>query len=540
MRTTLRAAWIIARTAALSLCLFGAAAQAQETAAERAYAAEPRADLAEQAARHYHDRNQLVRAINWAERMVRSPGATPAQGAWAAKLRAQLKWKLGDLGYGEVRIAVRPGHAHVSVDGKDILPRVGQHVVWLSEGAHLVAADAADFAPAEIGVNVVRNEKASAELVLVSTRAPVVVVHAVPECEVLVDDKLIGKSRQRRFAIPAGNRKLMFRADGHAPELRAMTLVPGEEYVVEVRLQRAVADGDRPKVSVVEREVTDHERGEVGEAGPNIAHAPDVDSPLDGKRSVRVDVSREAGGGTVGGSRKAGVEAGAKLGSVGGGGSGGESPPPVMVDAGPSDGPSAPMSARTKGLLLAVPGLIAMGGGAAYVVVSARAAEKVNQELPYGDPNYDAAYDTAAKGALIGYGVLGGGALLTGAGGWYLLGKGGLGKQGRGVLLTGTGLAAAGVGGWMYLGASGVLASAADFPSTHPEYQRRVDLGRRDALYSQVTMGVGGLVAAVGIWQLVTAPKSSAQVAPTESEPAWSLLPVVTARQAGAAFSLAW
>lgn len=513
-------------------------AQAQEPNAERAYSVTPRADLAEQVARHYHDRNQPVRAINWAERMVRSPGATAEQGAWAAKLRAQLKWKLGDLGFGEVRIAVRPGHAAVTVDGKDILPRVAQHVVWLSEGAHLVAADASDFAPTEVGVNVVRNEKASADLVLVSTKAPVVVVHAVPECDVLVDDKLVGTSRQRRFAIPAGSRKLLFRADGHLPQVREMTLVAGEEYAVEARLQRAVPEGDRPKVSVVERDVTELERAEVGESGPNIAHAPDVDSPLDGKRNARVNVSREIGGGTVGGARKAGVEASARVSPPALAPSGG-SPAAVSVGAASGD-PSAPMSVRTKGLLLAVPGLLAMGGGAAYVVLSANAAEKVNQGLPYGDPNYDAAYDRAAKGALIGYGVLGGGALLTGAGGWYLLGEGGLGKQGRGVLLTGTGLATAGVGTWMYLGATSVLASAAEFPSAHPEYQRRVDLGIRDTRYAQVAMGAGGVVALLGAWQLVTAPKSTAEAAPDPSVLSWSLLPVVGARQTGAALRLAW
>ncbi len=524
---------------ALAVGLLSTAARAEEMAAERAYAASPRADLAEQVARHYHDRNQPVRAINWAERMVRSPGATAAQGAWAAKLRAQLKWKLGDLGYGEVRIAVRPGHAIVSIDGKDILPHVAQHAVWLTEGAHLVSADAPDFAPAETGINIVRNEKANAELVLVSTKAPIVVVQAVPECDVLVDDKLAGKSRQRRFPIAAGNRKLMFRAEGHVPQLRTMTLVAGEEYLVEVRLQRVSNERDHPKVAVVDREVTELERAETGEAGPNIAHAPDVDSPLDGKRNARVDVSRDAGGGTVGGSRKAGVELGGRLGS-GSGGGGGNVAPPVAIGAGGADNPSAPMSARTKGLLLAVPGLLAMGGGAAYVVMSANAAEKVNQELPYGDPNYDAAYDKAAKGALIGYGALGGGALLTGAGAWYLIGKGGVGKQGRGVLLTGTGLAAAGVGAWMYLGASSVLSSAAEFASVHPEYQRRMDLGKRDTLYSQVTMGAGGLVALLGVWQLVTAPKSTGQAELERPGLAWSLMPVVTSRQTGAAFSLAW
>ena len=505
------------------------------SAAEQAYALKPSADVAEQVAREALAKNQLVRAINWAERMVRSPNVTIGQQSWVAKLRGQLKWKLGDLGFAELRIGVKPAHAVVSVDGNELRPSTAQHAVWVSEGAHTVTAEAPEFAPSEQAISIVRNEKSAIELVMATTKAPVIYVMARPVCDVLIDEKMVGTSKKQRFVVAAGAHRVELRAPGYLPQIRQLTLLLGEEYAWQANLERAVADSSRkPGPSAVDRDVTDLESGEAGESGPNIAHAPDIDSPLDGKRDSRVRVSRDAGSSSTVGSRKTGAAD-----AVSDRADSGPSPAPVAAAVANSDLPSAPWSGPTKGLLLITPGLAMIAAGAAYTLVSTRAAERINQEVPYGDPDYEANYDKAAAGATIGYGLMAGGALLSGAGSYYVFGRDGFSKTRRGAVITASGVAAAGLGAWIWLGAGDVLASAAVFTAGHPEHDRRVALGQRDTLVGQGVAGAGVVIAGVGIWQLVSGLQATAHN-PRTTPNSWAIVPVWSPHAQGAAFTATW
>lgn len=65
------------------------AAQAADLEAQ--YRAKPTAAVAEQLARHWLEKGNIGKAMNWAERMARSPGATPAQIAITNRWRTELQ-----------------------------------------------------------------------------------------------------------------------------------------------------------------------------------------------------------------------------------------------------------------------------------------------------------------------------------------------------------------------------------------------------------------------------------------------------------------
>lgn len=530
----LQRAWACA-VAAICAAVFAplAALAAEDSAAETAYRAKPDAAVAEQIVRRALEHNQTVKAINWAERMVRSPGATADQQALAAKLRGQLRWKLGDLGYAEVKITVRPPTALVLFDGKELLPRTGVHVLWATEGNHEVSAEAPEFTTSLQHISAVRNEKAAVELMLASTKAPILRVFAKPACDVWIDGVLAGPSRKVKFALAPGPHRVELRAAGFASQQREFEVNNGDELEWDAQLVAGAGEKGGPggvhRASDVNREVTERELNETGETGPNIAHAPEVDSPLDGKRDSRVSVSRPTGkSGALPSERKVGPDISGKAPA-----DGGEAP---AVFADPGGTASAPWSGRTKGWLLAAPGLAALAGGAAWAMLGAREAEKVNQSLAYGDPGYDAAYDAAAKKATLGYAAAGAGALLTAGGAYYLFGRDGLGRSGKGRLLAGAGALALGAAAYTWLGARAVLASAGGFTAAHPEYQRRVDLGHRDSNLAYGIGGAGLIAAGIGSWLWLGGPSRSADSdlgAPSR----WALVPVSGNGQTGALLS---
>ncbi len=509
---------------------------AEELAAESQYRAGPAAHLAESAARHWLAKGQLARAINWVERMVRSPGATADQGSWASKVRGELKWKLGDLGYAPLEVRVRPALALVTLDGRELLPRTGNHVVWVAEGGHQVQAEAVDFTTFEQVVAAVRNERQAVEIELVSVRLPTLLVAAHPPCEVWIDGNLVGSSQRGEFSVTPGSHVVEFRLKGYLSSVQAIDVALGGGVKLQARLQLVPKEGQGPRgPSDVKRDVTEGETVEAGEAGPNIAHAPEIDSPLDGKPGGRVQVSRGVAKGPAVVDRKGSV-----------GGAAGRAPEPEAAGGwtpsiDKSDGGTASpgWSGSHKGLLVTVPGLLALAGGAFYTIKATQAAEKVNQDLAYGDPGYDSAYAAAAKQTYTGYGIMGAGAVMTVWGATWLLGRDGLSRPRKGALITVTGMAAAAAGGYLYTLSDALRVSAGGFTAQHPEYQRRVNLAKRDRSVAFGVAGAGVAVAAVGLWQWLGGSSRSA-VAPAQPARQLAVTPVWTPAFSGAVVQATW
>lgn len=517
-----------------------------EEPAEAAWKAAPSADAAEKAARAALDKGQLARGINWIERMVRSPGLKPAQTAWAAKMRADLKWKLVDAGFGQLQVSVIPSNAHVTVDGKQLLPVGGNHLVWLAEGGHQVAATAPEHATYDQFVNVVRGEKRDADIRLALTRAPVLVLEVRPVCDVYIDQVRLGASSKGRFTVTPGSHLVELRLDGFVNYIATLNFVVGEEKRMGVQL---VKKGDneppRPKVSDVDRPILDTERQDHGEVGPDLTAGPQVESPISGRKTQRVTVDRQPKGSSSGPDHPV----------VGGPServaSGGDTPPESSGGAAEYSGsvtdsaPSQPWSASTKGWLLAGPGLAALAGGAYFALSSAREAENVNETLTYGDPGYDAAYAKQEQNTYIGYAAMGAGAVLTGWGSYYLLAKGGLSRTGRGALATGVGAAALGAAAYVFLGAQTTLSSTQDLPANHPEIDRRIAVAQSNANVAYGLGGAGALVAGLGVYWLLTGGSSSSTQADLPHQTAsstshFTLIPQVNAGYSGASLHLAW
>ncbi len=513
--------------------------------AEAAWKAAPSADAAEQAARAALDKGQLARGLNWIERMVRSPGLRPAQTAWAAKMRADLKWKAVDAGFGQLQVTVVPSQAHVTVDGKQLLPVGGNHMVWLSEGGHQVVATAPEHGNFDQFVNVVRGEKREIDIHLPLTRAPVLILEVRPACDVYVDQVRMGSSSKSRFTVTPGPHLVELRLDGFVNYIATLHFVMGEEKRLGVQLVKRGDEGPSgPKVSDVDRPILDSERQDHGETGPDLAAGPQVESPISGRKTQRVSVDRQPKA-TTGGPDHPVVGGPGASGSSGAEAPGGGSGPGDYSGSVAADGPSQPWSASTKGWMLAGPGLLALAGGAYYALSSARAAENVNETLAYGDSGYDAAYEKQQQNTYVGYAAMGAGAVLTGWGSYYLLAKGGLSRTGRGALAAGVGAAALGAAAYVFLGAQTTLNSTADLPANHPEIDRRIAVAQSNATVAYGLGGAGALVASLGVYWLVTGGSSSSVQAELPSQTAsstshFTLIPQVSTGFSGASLRLAW
>ena len=542
--TTLNRRWIRWLALALLLCL--ASPALADVPGEAEYRRSPHAGLAERAAKAYLEKGNLGRAINWVERMVRSPAVTPVQLAWAAKVRSDLRWRLVDLGLGPLTINVAPATAQVSIDGRDLLPFTGNHLVWLQEGSHQLLVSAQDYATVEQMVTVARGEKRTVDARLAVSRLPVLRLKVTPVANLWIDGKLMGSSARDAIAVEQGEHMVELRAPGYRPWIGTVQLAMGQEKVLDIKL---VVDDDNAGqpgrvASDVRRPVTQQEKVEGAERGPELTHGPQVESGLDN-------------------------------GSLGNSGPGktAETPKPragiANADAGPSEGDSAPPAAdrrapveqveasapaaestpwadTTKGWLLGGTGLMLLAGGAGYAVLATQEAEAANQ-LPYGDPSYADAYKAAADRAYIGYGALGTGAMLTGWGAYYLFGNQGLSRTGKGALLTAGGAVAFGLGFWLRSAAVETLGSADDFAVTHPEFQRRTELGARDLIVAYSVAGAGAAVVGAGAWLLLTGGGSSTAsqhpglpVGEQRVVRSWTLAPLVSAHASGAVFAMSF
>lgn len=507
-----------------------------DVAGEAEYRTSPHAAPAEKAARAWLAKGNLGRAINWVERMVRSPGVTPEQQAWAVKVRSDLRWQLADLGLGPLAISVIPSSAEVSIDGKDLLPRTGNYLVWLQEGTHQLLVAAPDHAPQEQVVTVVRGEKRSVQARLALTRMPQVKLQVAPVANLWVDGKALGSTARDHVAVAPGPHLFELRAFGYRPWVGSLELAPGQVYTLQVRLEPELAEAGLPGrvASDVRRPVTAQERQEGAERSPDLTRGPEVTAP----------------GGTAGG----------KLAGSGAGGSPAKpsapaEPPPVEsrlepeAESGPEGAGTvaeevAPQdsawSDTTKGWLIGGTGLALAAGGVVYAVLASQDAEAANRG-PYGDPGYREAYEAAANSAFLGYGLAGTGALLSGWGSYYLFGNQGLGRSGRGWLLTAAGAATAGIAGWMASTAAETLTSAADFLPTHPEFDRRTALGQRDLQISLGVAGAGAVLLGAGLWQLLgSSAPSTSQAAPGGAAANWAIAPQMGPGLSGAVFTAQW
>lgn len=504
-----------------------------QVAGEAEYRTAPHAAAAEKAARAWLAKGSLGKAINWVERMVRSPGVTPAQQSWAAKVRADLRWQLVDLGLGPLAITAIPSSAEVSIDGKDLLPRTGNYLVWLQEGSHQLLVVAEDHAPLEQLVTVARGEKRSVEARLTLTRPPRILLRVAPLANLWIDGKALGSTARDFVAVSPGPHLIELRAPGHRAWVGSVDLAAGQSHLLQVQLEVEPDDAAVAGrvASDVRRPVTAQERGEGAERSPDLTRDPEVSAP---------------GGVTLGKPGQAGSKA-----------SGDTAPAPAVrpaeaapAEAGPSavetveapapEAAAAPWSDLTKGWLLGGSGLGLMAGGAVYAILAAQDAEAANRR-PYGDPDYRDSYQDAAARAYLGYGVAGAGALLTGWGSVYLLGNQGLSRSGRGWLLTGTGLATAGVAGWMLSIAVETAQSAASLPAGHPEIDRRIALAQRDQWTAYGVAGAGAALVGVGLWQFLTSGSAASLAEGRAAEaPGWSLAPQLGAGRVGAAFTATW
>ncbi len=525
--------------ALLALLLIAGTALADEPG-EVEYRRSPHAGLAERAAKAYLAKGNLGRTINWVERMVRSPGVTPDQLAWAAKVRGDLRWRLVDLGLGPFSITVSPPTASVSIDGRDLLPITGNHLVWLQEGSHQLLVAAADHAPSEQMVTVARGEKRSLDVRLAISRLPLLRLKVTPVANLWIDGKAMGSTARDSVSVAPGEHIVELRASGYQSWVGTLQLAMGQEQRLEINLQPLEQAAGQPGrvASDVRRPVTQQEKVESAERGPELTRGPQVASRLDGGT-----LGNQAAGKTI-----ETPKARAQVANGDGAAADVDAPAPpaqgqvadVEVEQSSPEPAGSAWSDTTKGWLLGGTGLALLAGGAGYAVLATQEAEAANQ-LPYGDPTYEEAYKAAAGRTYIGYGALGTGALLSGWGAYYLFGNQGLSRSGKGLLLVGSGAVAAGLGVWMRAAAATTLASAGDFAASHPEYQRRTELAARDLIAAYAVAGAGAAVVGAGAWLLFTGSGSStassdAKIAPESAGlvRSWSVTPLFSAHSAGA------
>lgn len=501
-----------------ALLLFLIAAPASADPDEDRYRAAPNAALAEQIARKHLANGHRARAMNWAERAVRTPGGSAALHAWVSRLRNELKWQLGDDGFGLVAVNVKPGTATVTVNGKDLLPHGVNHIVWLSEGTHSVSASAPDHAMVEQLVSAARGEKRTVDLVLPLTRLPVLELTVEPDCEVWVDGFFVGRSSKKRFKLKDGPHLLELRLEKYLSWVQQLVFGLGEVKSFAITLAKAQMDvPEGPRGSNVDRPVMPSETEETAERS-RLGERPDVASPLDRLGTRPKSDGRDAQGklpdrstrrftATPGAGRD---EAGAAEPDRSDAGSGPASAiQDPRVTTGAPDAPSTPWKATTKGWMSSTVGLAAIAAGVGMAVVSAKDAETANQ-LPRGSKAYQATYDKAATGVFTGYVTAGGGALFLGVGAAYLFGKNGLGRTGKGVLLTTVGTLAGGAAAFLLLDASALATDANKLPLRHVDYNRRFDLAEKNTLLGYGTAGVATALVGTGLYLAMTKSGSSA------------------------------
>jgi hypothetical protein len=530
-------------------------AQPGDDADEAAFRSKPTAQLAAAIARRWLDRGNRARAMNWAERAQRSPGLDAKTGAWVAKLRSDLRWRLFDDGIGQLQINVNPAHASVFVDGKELLPHYPSHMVWVKEGSHRVEATAKDHSEADQFVVAARGELRIVDLVLAMTRLPVLLLDAKPDCDVWIDNTYQGRCDKKRYTVQPGAHIVELRLDGYRSWVRELTFTLGEQQMFSVVLDKIVADvGPKRHVSVVDRPLTALELGQQGERH-QVGERPSVASPLERAFGGNAVAPKDTGNQSLPDRSTRALPA-VEVTSEGPAASAERPAVEVLavaadVESGASretpEAPAAAWSATTKGWLWTGTGLAMAGAGVGLAVLSVRQAQQAAEELPLGDADYRLRYDKAQQQAWIGYAAAGAGAVSAGVGSWYFFGRNGLSRSGKGWLLTGVGAAAAGVAGWLYWDARAQATSANELPQGDRDYGRRFDAAESQALVAYAAGGAGVALIGAGLFLALTdgGGASSARTEPSlptsgASLAGWSLLPLVGPTRQGAVLQLAW
>ena len=207
--------------------------------------------------------------------------------------------------------------------------------------------------------------------------------------------------------------------------------------------------------------------------------------------------------------------------------------------------PSGPgLSRTTKGWIYGGVGIAAVGAGLALSYLGAQDAETANQ-LPRGAKTYADDYAAASGKTYIGYGAAGLGAVGVGVGAYYLFGDGGLGRKGKGWVVTTLGTLTAAAGGWLLLDAISLANDTdANVSPKSAEYTRRFDLAERNRWIGIGIAGAGAAIIGTGIALIATAPSSSAHLgAPdpaTKPGLAWNIHPWIGGGLSGASLAVGW
>lgn len=506
---------------------------------EAAYRAHPRAELAEKIAKHYLEKGALAAGVNWAERTVRSPGATTAHQNWLSKLHQDSRWALSDQGYGLLNVSVRPAHAIVVIDGSELWPIGPNHAIWLKEGSYTVDAAAADHAAVSQVVSTARGEKRSVDLQLKITRPPVLHLHVRPEAEVRLDGVYVGLSSKGKFVVAIGTHLLELREKGYKNWLHEITLVAGEDKVLQINMEPVQeAEVSTHKASVVERPILATETEEAAD-GHRFQGAP-KGSPLD-KKMGRKDGSQAPPGDAPkpGPAAEQSPEQTAQV----------EAKPEEVVsapDTPPAEStPGKAWSNGAKGGIYGAIGLISLGAGA-YLTLNA--VQTVNGLNATATPakTYSADYAAAQQASFVGYGTMGLGVAGLGLGSYYLFARDGLSRRGKGIALTGVGAVVAGGAAYWMLLAIAEADAANKLQFNDRDYAVRYDAASNNHLIGIGIAAAGGLIAASGLYLALTGGGSSAQNhavpadAPSTQLATWSVLPWVSAEVSGALLSARW
>lgn len=509
-----------------------------DNADESAYLKHPRADLAEKIAKHYLAAGSLATGVNWAERAVRSPGATAAQQNWLAKLSQDSRWALSDQGYGLLKVSIRPAHAVVVVDGRELFPIGPNHAIWLKEGSYTIDAVAPDHLPVSQVVSTARGERRSVDLQLKITRAPVLHLLVKPEAEVRIDGAYVGLSGKEKFVVAIGSHLLELREKGYKNWLHEITLAAGEDKVLQITMepmQEAVVATH--KASVVDRPIlaTETEESADGHRMQAVPKGSPLDKKMgrkDGSQAPPSDAPKPGPAAEPGPEQTAQVDA--KPEEV-------VSTPDPTADSTPSKG----WSNGAKGGIYGAIGLISMGAGAYLTLNAVQTANNLNAAATPGK-TYTADYAAAQQASFVGYGTMGLGVAGLGLGGYYLFARDGLSRRGKGIALTGLGAAVAGGAAYWTLLAVNEAEAANKLQFSNRDYALRYDAASNNHLIGLGIAAAGGLIVASGIYLALTGGGSSAQNdavpagAPSKQLANWSVIPWVSPEASGAVLSGTW
>jgi hypothetical protein len=533
-----RTLWPIASAArlvvaALSVALVASAVPAAASAldirsATKSFYKRPKAALALQIAKAHLGNKQVGQAMNWAESAIACKDAKPATTRIVQRWRAKQKWRLNDLGYGLVKLNVRPSNGRVTIDDRPFRPARGHYELWLKSGTHHLQIDMPDYRSEDRIITAARGETRVVNTKMQITRPPQLHLDVTPRsAEAWVDNKRLGPVSRKVFSITEGGHVLELRAYGHRSWTRTVRLRSGDILPLTIALDKVVPDKRAAKLaSQVERKLTSYEKNSRGgRAGlimrDNRKRDPAkvrVEKPTDNDDAAKPatpseedSLVPEPSSGPVPDDvedEDDGPDSDATAGDAG------ESDDD---DSGSGDSaeidpvPEAPVRRSThvrRGMWLTTGGLIVAAGGVAWTLSNVSDAYFANG-LRLGHSKFDSYYEDVQQLTTISYAVIGAGGVLTGLGGLYLLSSSGATRKGKGYYFAATGLLTAAAGGYLMFDAANKIDTlTAEFATGDP----RRDAGL-DGLYAThqaglVTAGVGGAIAALGAYLIATGGKS--------------------------------